>query len=417
MTKDWKINMEGKQKSPKRETMCIILESTMPRDWQRLKNFLCFASTRMQNMSGLNIRIKKLPEGAVVGGIFDGYIHYVGKGQSGPPEPTGETAISPVGMFLPVQPDVYEMPCQVSPHVLYAPLPLPFGAGDMQESDKFEVLVVRKDMDNSDEVSVVSSESSAVPSEIMDFFCGKVEGSGMYEENEAWKLFNKENKEDRFNIPDGYKIVEVDDTNYDDYRERIESLIKKELRNGTMKFAKKVQTKEKNYDLVLASTGEVARLWPNMLGTYKVTGEKNSGKPCWKREDGSAMLYFSDEFARPQWLVRPAIGKGEAGLRHIGDSPLPPSQGWEFGNKEGGAWRWCEADKEDSSLTVTLLSEKPQEEVSLGDLVGMMGSLMTAFVPEGEAQKLQGEIDQMAQLLSPLKMKVDPKTSEDSTED
>ena len=32
------------------------------------------------------------------------------------------------------------------------------------------------------------------------------------------------------------------------------------------------------------------------------------------------------------------------------------------------------------------ITEKPQEEVSLGDLVGMMGSLMTAFVPEGEAQ-------------------------------
>merc|ERR1719402_615665 len=62
MTKDWKINMEGKQKSPKRETMCIILESTMLRDWQHLKNFLCFASTRMQNMSGLNVAIKNSPD-------------------------------------------------------------------------------------------------------------------------------------------------------------------------------------------------------------------------------------------------------------------------------------------------------------------------------------------------------------------
>merc|ERR1711936_368385 len=40
------------------------------------------------------------------------------------------------------------------------------------------------------------------------------------------------------------------------------------------------------------------------------------------------------------------------------------------------------------------------EEVSLGDFIGAMGSLMTAFAPKEDAEKLQGQVDQMAQMLS-----------------
>merc|ERR1711936_67103 len=40
------------------------------------------------------------------------------------------------------------------------------------------------------------------------------------------------------------------------------------------------------------------------------------------------------------------------------------------------------------------------EEVSLGDFIGAMGSLMTAFAPKEDAEKLQGQVDQMAKTLS-----------------
>merc|ERR1711936_917398 len=55
------------------------------------------------------------------------------------------------------------------------------------------------------------------------------------------------------------------------------------------------------------------------------------------------------------------------------------------------------------------------EEVSLGDFIGAMGSLMTAFAPKEDAEKLQGQVDQMAQMLSTAMVSTDG-TKTSSTE-
>jgi len=116
------------------------------------------------------------------------------------------------------------------------------------------------------------------------------------------------------------------------------------------------------YDLVLAAKGKASELWQGRLGTYKATGKTNSGKPYWMREDESAVLYFSEEFARPQWLVGASIGTGVHEFRNLGDFPMPPARDWEFGSlDDDGDWRWCDA-AEDPSLNVFAVARKEEEE-------------------------------------------------------
>merc|ERR1712106_244289 len=48
-----------------------------------------------------------------------------------------------------------------------------------------------------------------------------------------------ESSEDQHEVPDGFEIVEIDETNYAEYREQIEAVVAKELKDGTLRLGKK----------------------------------------------------------------------------------------------------------------------------------------------------------------------------------
>ena len=58
------------------------------------------------------------------------------------------------------------------------------------------------------------------------------------------KLVKVENDEDPPEVPDGYEIVDINETNYAEYREEIEALIAEELKDGTLRLAKKIPNVE-----------------------------------------------------------------------------------------------------------------------------------------------------------------------------
>merc|ERR1711936_599033 len=117
-----------------------------------------------------------LPDGAVIGGRYDGQTHYVGRG-------VVNDTITP-GVFVPGK---------------SACLKVMYG-GDHHELDKFEILIVRKD---------------------------------------ECKLVRVNKKDDQFKVPEGFEMIELDETNFPTYCKQVQTLVEKEIEAGTIKIMRK----------------------------------------------------------------------------------------------------------------------------------------------------------------------------------
>jgi len=117
-----------------------------------------------------------LPDGAVIGGRYNGQTHYVGRG-------VVKDTITP-GVYVPGK---------------SACLKVMYG-GDLHELDKFEILICRKD---------------------------------------ECKLVRVNKKDDQFKVPEGFEMIELDETNFPTYCKQVQSLVEKEIEEGTMKILRK----------------------------------------------------------------------------------------------------------------------------------------------------------------------------------
>jgi len=117
-----------------------------------------------------------LPDEAVVGGRYDGQTHFVGRG-------VVNDTITP-GVFVPGK---------------SACLKVMYG-GDHHELDKFEILIVRKD---------------------------------------ECKLVRVNKKDDQFKVPEGFEMIELDETNFPTYCKQVQTLVEKEIEAGTIKIMRK----------------------------------------------------------------------------------------------------------------------------------------------------------------------------------
>ena len=58
------------------------------------------------------------------------------------------------------------------------------------------------------------------------------------------KLIKVKSNEDPPEVPEGYEWIDVNETNYAEYREQIEAVIANELKDGTLRLAKKIPNVE-----------------------------------------------------------------------------------------------------------------------------------------------------------------------------